>query len=172
MKKCPKCSYERTQKDDAFVSEHECPRCGIIYEKELAFLARQREVADAELQRAEEEKRVHGEHLAAQEKMRIEKELKEADRLQKAGADNAPVEVRMERIVAETDLYRVEGDIALPSGGYTNALLDILNHNEDKFITLENVELAALDGSGRSWRTPALDLAKKQIRLVVPKNNS
>ena len=169
MKKCPKCGYERTQKDDAFISEHECPRCGIIYEKELAYLARQREVAEVELLRAEEEKRIQSENLAAQEKMRVEKELKEAARLQKAGAENAPVEVRVERIIAETDLYRIEGDVALPSGGYTNALCEILNRNEDKFISLENVELSALDGSGRSWRTPALDLAKKQIRLVVPK---
>ena len=28
MKICPKCGYERTQKDDTFVSVGECPKCG------------------------------------------------------------------------------------------------------------------------------------------------
>lgn len=33
MTVCPKCGYERTQKDDGFVSIEECPKCGIIYKK-------------------------------------------------------------------------------------------------------------------------------------------
>lgn len=35
MKKCPKCGYERTQKDDAFISAGECPKCGVIYEAHI-----------------------------------------------------------------------------------------------------------------------------------------
>ena len=41
MKICPKCGYERTQKDDTFVSARECPKCGVIYEKEEAHIAQQ-----------------------------------------------------------------------------------------------------------------------------------
>ena len=33
MKKCPRCGYERTDKDDGFISKEECPRCGIYYAK-------------------------------------------------------------------------------------------------------------------------------------------
>ena len=33
MKKCPRCGYERTDKDDGFISKEECPRCGIYYTK-------------------------------------------------------------------------------------------------------------------------------------------
>ena len=33
MKKCPRCGYERTDKDDDFISKEECPRCGIYYAK-------------------------------------------------------------------------------------------------------------------------------------------
>lgn len=33
MVNCPKCGYTRTPKDDEFISEQECPRCGIVYEK-------------------------------------------------------------------------------------------------------------------------------------------
>ena len=30
---CPKCAYQRTQKDDINVPDYECPNCGIIYAK-------------------------------------------------------------------------------------------------------------------------------------------
>ena len=33
MTSCPKCGYERQRKDDEFVPQNECPKCGIIYEK-------------------------------------------------------------------------------------------------------------------------------------------
>jgi hypothetical protein len=35
MKTCPKCGYERTQKDDDFISAGECPKCGVIYEAHI-----------------------------------------------------------------------------------------------------------------------------------------
>ena len=28
---CPKCGYQRTEKDDKFTSQEECPKCGLIY---------------------------------------------------------------------------------------------------------------------------------------------
>ena len=31
--KCPKCGYERQERDDAFVPATECPSCGIVYAK-------------------------------------------------------------------------------------------------------------------------------------------
>lgn len=30
---CPKCEYERTEKDDEFYSSDECPKCGVIFSK-------------------------------------------------------------------------------------------------------------------------------------------
>jgi hypothetical protein len=78
------------------------------------------------------------------------------------------VEVRHERVVVETDRYRVEGDITLPQEGYRSRLSDYLNRRDQEFIILVNVELLALDGSGRDWQTPVLMLARQHIRLVVP----
>lgn len=80
------------------------------------------------------------------------------------------LDMRHERIVIETDLYRMEGDIALPQGGYRNALTDHLNNASEEFIHLVNVEVEMLDGSGQSWSTPSLLLAKRHIRSVVPKS--
>ena len=78
------------------------------------------------------------------------------------------LDVRRERIVVETDRYRVEGDITLPQEGYRIRLSDYLNRPDQEFLILLNVELNALDGSGRDWGTPVLMLARQHIRLVVP----
>ena len=79
-----------------------------------------------------------------------------------------PADMRHERVVVETDRYRVEGDITLPQEGYRSRISDYLNRRDQEFIILVNVELLALDGSGRDWQTPVLMLARQHIRLVVP----
>ena len=79
-----------------------------------------------------------------------------------------PADMRQERVVIETDRYRVEGDITLPQEGYRSRLSDYLNRRDQEFIILVNVELLSLDGSGRDWQTPVLMLARQHIRLVVP----
>jgi hypothetical protein len=81
-----------------------------------------------------------------------------------------PVEVRHQRVVVETDRYRVEGDITLPLEGYRSHLSDYLNRQDQEFLILANAELNALDGSGRDWSTPVLMLARRHIHLVVPAN--
>jgi hypothetical protein len=79
-----------------------------------------------------------------------------------------PGEVRLERIVVETDRYRVEGDVKLPQEGYRSRISDYINRPEQEFLTLANVELRSIDGSGRDWDTPVLMLARRHIRLIVP----
>ncbi len=79
----------------------------------------------------------------------------------------SPGELKYERIVVETDRYRVEGDIKLPQEGYRCRISDYLNRPEQAFLTLTNVELRAIDGSGRDWDTPVLMLARRHIHLVV-----
>jgi len=78
------------------------------------------------------------------------------------------LDVRHERIVVVTDRYRLEGDISLPQEGYRSQLSDYINRRDQEFLVLENVELIALDGSGRDWGTTVLMLARQHIRLVVP----
>jgi hypothetical protein len=79
-----------------------------------------------------------------------------------------PGEVRYERVVVETDRYRVEGDVKLPQEGYRSRISDYINRPEQEFLTLKNVELRSIDGSGRDWDTPILMLARRHIRLIVP----
>ena len=79
-----------------------------------------------------------------------------------------PGELRLERVVVETDRYRVEGDVRLPQEGYRSRISDYINRPEQEFLTLINVELRSIDGSGRDWDTPILMLARRHIRLIVP----
>jgi hypothetical protein len=80
--------------------------------------------------------------------------------------------VRHERVVVETGNYRVEGDITLPQEGYRNELFDYLNRRNQEFLIIINAEMTALDGSGRDWHAPSITLAKKYVRLIVPKGHT
>ena len=83
-----------------------------------------------------------------------------------------PMDMRQERVVVETDRYRVEGMLTLPKEGYRSRLSDYVNRRDHDFFTIVDAELRALDGSGRDWTAPVLMLARKQIRLIVPAADS
>jgi hypothetical protein len=78
------------------------------------------------------------------------------------------VDVRSEKIVVETDRYRIEGSLTLPREGYRSRLSDHINRRDQEFFTILDASLIALDGSGRDWEAPVLMLARRHIRLVVP----
>jgi hypothetical protein len=78
------------------------------------------------------------------------------------------VDVRRERVVVETDRYRVEGDMTLPREGYRSRLSDHINRRDQEFFTIQDADVTSLDGSGRDWQSPVLMLARRHIRLIVP----
>jgi hypothetical protein len=82
------------------------------------------------------------------------------------------VEVRKERVVVETDRYRVEGMLTLPKEGYRSRVSDHVNRRDQEFFTLLDCSLSTLDGSGRDWTAPVLMLARQHIRLIVPVSES
>ena len=71
------------------------------------------------------------------------------------------VDMRQERVVVETDRYRVEGLLTLPSEGYRSRLSDYVNRRDHDFFTIVDADLQALDGSGRDWTAPVIMLARK-----------
>jgi len=85
-----------------------------------------------------------------------------------APVDCSAVENRQERVVVETDRYRVEGMMTLPKEGYRSRLSDHVNRRDQEFFTILDAELVALDGSGLEWKAPVLMLARRHIRLIVP----
>ena len=80
--------------------------------------------------------------------------------------------MRQERVVVETDRYRIEGMMTLPREGYRSRVSDHVNRRDQEFLTILDAELIALDGSGRNWNAPVLMLARRHIRLVVPASNA
>jgi hypothetical protein len=78
------------------------------------------------------------------------------------------VDVRRERVVIETDRYRVEGVLTLPKEGYRSRLSDHINRRDQEFFTMQDAALTSIDGSGRDWNAPVLMLARRHIRLIVP----
>ena len=86
--------------------------------------------------------------------------------------DCAAVDVRKERVVVETDRYRVEGMMTLPKEGYRSRVSDHVNRRDQEFFTLLDCSLSPLDGGEASWDTPVLMLARRHIRLIVPVSES
>jgi Family of unknown function (DUF6812) len=59
------------------------------------------------------------------------------------------MEQRQERIVVETEHYRLTGTVRLPAEGYRSRLTDHLNAGEHEFLALTDVEIASLDEPSR-----------------------
>jgi hypothetical protein len=78
------------------------------------------------------------------------------------------MEHRAERIVAETDRYRISGTLQLPRDGYRSRLTDYLNASERTFLPLTDVEIAKLDASETPERKAFLALSLRHIVLAMP----
>jgi len=78
------------------------------------------------------------------------------------------MDLRQEQVVVETDRYRIEGRLTLPSEGYRSRLSDHVNRRDQEFFTIQEARLTAIDGSGRDWQAPVLMLARRHIRMIVP----
>lgn len=81
------------------------------------------------------------------------------------------MEHRDERIIVETDRYRITGILHLPRDGYRSRLTDYLNASERQFLALTEVEIGELDGHGIEER-PFLALSLNHVVLVMPADNS
>ncbi len=78
------------------------------------------------------------------------------------------MEQREERVVIETDRYRITGLLSMPRDGYRSRLTDYLNASERAFIALTNVELKPLGGSGEAERRAFLALSLSHVVLAMP----
>jgi hypothetical protein len=80
----------------------------------------------------------------------------------------ANVEHRDERIVVETERYRITGILRLPKDGYRSRLTDYLNASERAFLPLTDVEIAPLETGSASWRRPFMALSVRHIVIAMP----
>jgi hypothetical protein len=81
------------------------------------------------------------------------------------------VDQRKETVVLETDRYRVEGRMTLPSDGFGSRLSDHVNRRDVEFFTVQDATLTPLDG-GASWQAPVLMVSSHHIRLICPEDSA
>lgn len=81
------------------------------------------------------------------------------------------VEHRDERILIETDRYRITGLLRLPRDGYRSRLTDYLNSSDRMFLALTDVELVPFDGSEAQRRT-FLTVSLSHVVLAMPLDGS
>jgi hypothetical protein len=77
------------------------------------------------------------------------------------------MDLRKEKVVVETDRYRVTGSMTLPAEGFRSRLSDHVNRDDLTFFTIEDAELTPLDG-GEPRTVSVLMLAREHVRLVIP----
>ena len=77
------------------------------------------------------------------------------------------MEQRDERIVVETERYRIEGNLKLPRDGYRSRMTDYLNSSERDFIALTDVRIEPLDGQRAPQHQPFIALSRHHIVLAV-----
>ena len=77
---------------------------------------------------------------------------------------------RTERVVIETDRYRITGLLTLARDGYRSRVSDLLNANERDFISLTEVHVERLDG-GPAQDVPFLLVSRRHIVLAIDAPN-
>ena len=77
------------------------------------------------------------------------------------------MQLRREKVVVETDRYRVDGCMTLPSEGHRSRLSDHVNRPDMAFFTIQDAVVTPLDG-GERWTAPVLMLGSRHIQLIAP----
>jgi len=81
------------------------------------------------------------------------------------------MEMRIERVVLETEHYRIVGDVHLPREGYRSRLSDYLNRGGDQFVPLSNAHIRPLNGDGGREDRSFLAVSRNQVTLAYPAND-
>ena len=74
-------------------------------------------------------------------------------------------EIRRERVVLETERYRIVGEVTLPAEGFHSRLSDLLNREGVRFIPLVNATVSGLDGE-RPEPRPFIAVARDHVQLA------
>ena len=90
--------------------------------------------------------------------------------MQVAAVDSTVMQHRSERLLLETERYRITGSITLPRDGYRSRVSDFLNSSERDFISLTDVTVQALNAAGEAsepMERPFLAVARNHIVLAT-----
>jgi hypothetical protein len=74
-------------------------------------------------------------------------------------------EVRRERVVVETEHYRIIGDVTLPAEGFRGRLSDLLNREGVHFIPLVDATITSRNGEAPQQR-PFIAVARDHVQVA------
>ena len=75
---------------------------------------------------------------------------------------------RLEKVIVETDRYRIEGNLTLPREGYRSRLSDYVNQRDRDFFAFSDATLTPLYGDASPSQVPFLMVARSHVVLVTP----
>ena len=75
---------------------------------------------------------------------------------------------RREPIFLETDRYRIEGKLTLPSEGFRSRVSDYVNQNDRDFFSIEDATVTPIDGTGEPQDIGFMLVSRRHVRLVLP----
>lgn len=79
------------------------------------------------------------------------------------------MDTRTERVVLETDRYRIAGNVTLPSEGYRSRFSDYLNRGDIDFLPMTEAVVTPLDGTvGESERIEFIAVSRRHVRIAYP----
>jgi hypothetical protein len=74
-------------------------------------------------------------------------------------------DVRRERVVVETERYRIVGDVTLPAEGFHGRLSDLLNREGIRFIALVNATIMDRNGEPPE-QLPFIAVARDHVQVA------
>jgi hypothetical protein len=74
-------------------------------------------------------------------------------------------ETRRQRVVLETERYRIVGDVTLPAEGFRGRLSDLLNREGVQFIALVDATISGRNGEAPEQR-PFIAVARDHVQVA------
>ena len=75
---------------------------------------------------------------------------------------------RSERVLLETDRYRIFGTLSLPRDGYRSRLSDFLNASDRDFISLTDVTVELVGADGPGTHHDFLAVSRHHVVIAIP----
>ena len=75
---------------------------------------------------------------------------------------------RNEKVIVETDRYRIEGSLTLPREGYRSRLSDYVNQRDRDFFAFSEATLTPLFDDSGPHQVAFIMVARNHVVLVTP----
>jgi hypothetical protein len=77
------------------------------------------------------------------------------------------LDLREEKVVLETDRYRIAGTLTMPREGYRSRLSDYVNQRDREFFTVSDATVTELDAPDQSRQASFLMVGRSHVRMIA-----